>query len=142
MILISFLWRAYLIFIILAGHFLPSYLMVVIPSSLNDKQRIPLQGKYFYQIEIYEKIYLINHERSHLYLYKPGGEPLLIVEGSSRSIEQSPLTTNYDPTNAPFSEITDVTGDVEGNLYISECSTNRIFKLVPSIPETTTTSLS
>eukprot|EP01040_Poterioochromonas_malhamensis_P007470 gene7471-8058_t len=101
--------------------------MAVIPSSSNGKRIIPLKGKYFHQIEIYHKIYLINHERSHLYLYEPGSDPILITDGSSRSI---------DPTNPYFSEITDVTGDSEGNLYMSECSTNRIFKLVPSIPET------
>eukprot|EP01040_Poterioochromonas_malhamensis_P007469 gene7469-8057_t len=111
--------------------------MAVIPSLSNEEQRIPLQGKYYYQIEIYHKIYLINHERSHLYLYESGSEPFLITEGSSRT---SPLTTNYDTVNALFSEITDVTGDLKGNLYISECSTNRIFKLVPSTPETSSLS--
>eukprot|EP01040_Poterioochromonas_malhamensis_P007468 gene7468-8056_t len=131
-------WRLSLRLIILLGILLQSYLMAVISSSSNGELPVHLQGKSYYQIEIYQKIYLINQERSHLYHYEPGKDPVLIVARHTNVLEQSLVKMNYDANNAPFSEITDVTGDVEGNLYISECATNRIYKLVPSISDAIT----
>eukprot|EP01040_Poterioochromonas_malhamensis_P012616 gene12616-13809_t len=94
----------------------------------------------FYQVEIYQKIYLINLERNRLYYYDKVEGPVLIAAASS-NIKQLTLLQKYEVLNAPFQEITDVTGDLDGNLYISECKANKIYKLVPSFNGTVYSSL-
>eukprot|EP01040_Poterioochromonas_malhamensis_P005506 gene5506-5913_t len=131
MIVISSLWKWYLFIFIFVVILFQYYLNASLTSSKSQSSNILLESHSFYQVEIHQKIYLVNRERNRLYYFDTVEGPVLIAAASS-NVKQLTLLQRSEVLNAPFQEITDVTGDLDGNLYISDCKANKIYKLRPS----------